>query len=180
MNMLKKNWMGLVLVLMAAVIIGLGHANKESEPEIVSVPHVNLPALNAAFPMESQSTVKDITKQIQKAKDTQAPQYHYYTTTQQTADVKAQQLAKTQKADKIIKETGAAAVEGNSDQPVIENSYYAIELERKHRVDVGAAVIDGKPYAEAKYRNRDIEYEVYYGLRNHDIGAGVSCTIAKW
>lgn len=54
--------------------------------------------------------------QIQRAKETQAPQYHYYTVTQKEADNKAQEYGKKQKADKIVKETHEVKVQDDEGQ----------------------------------------------------------------
>ena len=63
---------------------------------------------------------------------------------------------------------------------VIENDYYAINLERKHRVKAGAAMIDNDAYVTVDYQNRDVEYKAYYSPSAKKVGAGVEVTIAKW
>ncbi len=62
----------------------------------------------------------------------------------------------------------------------IENVYYGINLERKHRIKAGAAVVGDDIYMKASYQNRDIEYEVYHSSRTGKTGVGVDVTIAKW
>lgn len=181
---LKKNWKSCLLAFMAGVIIWLipscFNSKTAEAPDVVQVPQVTEKDVRTFFPETTKSEAKDIVHQITVAKEEKAPEYHYYTINQQAADTKAQEIAKNQKADKVIKETEVIPIEGVEDKSVIENNYYGIHLERKHSISVGAAVIDREPYTNVKYRNRDIEYEVYYGVRNNEVGAGISYTVAKW
>ena len=95
----------------------------------------------------------------------------------------AQQYAKKDKADRVVKETKEVEVKdetGKTKATVTENNYYAINLERKHRIKVGAAVVDGERYATVGYQNRDVEYKAFYSPEKHKGGASVEVTIAKW
>lgn len=155
-----------------------------TKPEIVEVPNTTPNQLKVYFPMESQATIEDMSHQIQRAKEKQAPTYQYYTTTRKAADDKAQQLAKAQKADKVIKNTTKEPVldetgKQTSDS-VIRNDYYAIKLERKHKVKAGAAVIGGETYMSIGYQNRDVEYKVYYNSQRQIVSAGIDMTVTKW
>ena len=99
-----------------------------------------------------------------------------------TGGMTAQEYGKAQKADKIVKETHEVEVKDDNGNKtsVIENDYYAINLERKHRIKAGAMNVDGDTYIKAAYQNRDVEYEVYHSLKTGKTGVGVEATIAKW
>ena len=171
---------GIILVLLIAYG-GYFMLTKKSEPEITKVPSISSKIKNY-FPMESEATVKDITHQMERAKEKQAPQYHYYTITQKEADAKAEEYAKAQKADKVVKESREVVIKDDAGKTtsVIENDYYAINLERKHRIKTGVTVLDDDTYVKVAYQNRDIEYEVYHSPQTGKKGVGVEITIAKW
>ena len=86
--------------------------------------------------MESEATVKDMAHQMERAKEKQAPQYHYYTVTQKQADDKAKEYAKAQKADKVVKKFMEVVIKDDAGNKngIIENEYYAINLERKYKI----------------------------------------------
>ena len=155
---------------------------KKSEPEITEVPSVSSKEIKNYFPMESEATVKDMAHQMERAKEKQAPQYHYYTVTQKQADDKAKEYAKAQKADKVVKESREVVIKDDAGKStsVIENDYYAINLERKHRIKAGVVALNDDTYVKAAYQNRDIEYEVYHSPKSGATGVGVEVTIAKW
>jgi mannose/fructose/N-acetylgalactosamine-specific phosphotransferase system component IIB len=185
MDFLKKHSktiMAIIIVVLIAALIRLTFFKKEPVPEIVTVPEVSRQTLRQYFPQETKATINDMAHQIQRAKNTQAPQYHYYTVTQEYADNKAQEYGKAQKADKIVKETHEVEVKDDNGNKtsVIENDYYAINLERKHRIKAGAMNVDGDTYIKAAYQNRDVEYEVYHSPKTGKTGVGLEVTIAKW
>jgi len=64
----------------------------------------------------------------------------FYTTTQKAADNEAQTLAKADKADCVLKQTTSTPVKSEEQ---IQNNYYAITQERKHRMAAGVTAIDG-------------------------------------
>ena len=172
---------GIILVLLIAYG-GYFILTKKSEPEITEVPSISSKEIKSYFPMESEATVKDMARQMDRAKEKQAPQYHYYTITQKEADTKAKEYTKAQKADKVVKESKKVIIkddDGNKTS-VVENDYYAINLERKHKIKAGAAVVGDEAYIKASYQNRDIEYEVYHSPQTGKTGIGVEVTIAKW
>lgn len=180
----KKRMMRVVGILLVLLIAYDGYfmLTKKSEPEITQVPDISSKEVKKYFPMESEATVKDMTHQMQRAKETQAPQYHYYTVTQKEADDKAKEYAKAQKADKVIKESKEVVIKDDAGNKtsVIENDYYAINLERKHRIKTGVAAVDDDTYIKVAYQNRDIEYEVYHSPKSGKTGIGVEITVAKW
>ncbi|SHL00587.1 hypothetical protein SAMN05216582_13116 [Selenomonas ruminantium] len=181
----KKIMMRVAGVLLVLLIVYGGYfmLTKKSEPEIVRVPaDISTKEVKKYFPMESEATVKDITHQMERAKEKQAPQYHYYTITQKEADAKAKEYAKAQKADKVVKESREVVIKDDAGNKtsVIENDYYAINMERKHRIKTGVAVVDDDTYIKVAYQNQDVEYEVYHSPQTGKTGVGVEVTIAKW
>ena len=172
---------GIILVLLIAYS-GYFMLTKKSEPDITEVPSISSKEIKNYFPMESEATVKDMAHQMERAKEKQAPQYHYYTITQKDADTKAKEYAKAQKADKVVKESREVVIKDDAGKTtsVIENDYYAINLERKHSIKTGVTVLDDDTYVKVAYQNRDIEYEVYHSPQTSKTGVGVEVTIAKW
>ena len=172
---------GIILVLLIAYG-GYFMLTKKSEPDITEVPSISSKEIKNYFPMESEATVKDMAHQMERAQEKQAPQYHYYTITQKEADAKAEEYAKAQKADKVVKESREVVIKDDAGKTtsVIENDYYAINLERKHRIKTGVTVLDDDTYVKVAYQNRDIEYEVYHSPQTGKKGVGVEITIAKW
>jgi len=141
-------------------------------------------AQKAVSKYSSDSDAADVSNLIQKAAAKPATVV-YYTSTQQEADKQAQTLAKTDKADYILKQTTTTkpvkseSVGAPTDQE-IQNNYYAISQERKHRISAGATVIDSKAYATLAYTNDRMTYEVHSKDLQGIDGASVLYTIAKW
>ena len=182
---IKKIIMRVAGVLLVLLIAYGGYfiLTKKSEPEIVRVPaDISTEEVKKYFPMESDATVKDMTHQMERVKKKQAPQYHYYTITQEEAETKAKEYVMAQKADKVVKESREVVIKDDAGKTtsVIENDYYAINLERKHRIKTGVTVLDDDTYVKVAYQNRDIEYEVYHSPQTSKTGVGVEVTIAKW
>ena len=168
---------GVLLVLLIAYG-GYFMLTKKSEPEIVRVPaDTSTKEVKKYFPMEFEATVKDINHQMERAKEN-----HYYTITQKEADAKAKEYAKAQKAEKVVKESREVAIKDDASNKtsVIENDYYSINMERKHRIKTGVAVVDDDTYIKVAYQNQDVEYEVYHSPQTGKTGVGVEVTIAKW
>lgn len=183
----KKNIciaVGVILLLFLIVFSFMYYKNHKTEPEIITVPSTNVPDIKSFFPKETNSTIKDLSNQTTRAKKTQAPIYKYYTITQEAADKKAQEYANSQKVDKVVKETRKKEIidsDTNLGQnKVIENNYYGINLERKHKIKAGAAIIDNSQYISVSYQNRKMEYTAYANPNDNKYGVGVSYTIAQW
>lgn len=174
--------MGGVMLVLLIAYGGYFMLTKKSEPEITEVPSVSSKEIKSYFPMESEATVKDMAHQMERAKEKQAPQYHYYSVTQKQADDKAKEYAKAQKADKVVKESREVVIKDDAGKTtsVIENDYYAINLERKHEVKVGAAMVDGTPYISVGCQNNKFEYKIYYAPTKCLAGVGAEAVIAKW
>jgi len=143
-------------------------------------------AQKAVGKYSSDSDAADVSNLIQKAAAKPATVI-YYTSTQQEADkqAQAQALAKTDKADYVLKQTTTTnpvkneSVGAPTDQE-IQNNYYAISQERKHRISAGATVINSKAYATLAYTNDRMTYEVHSkDLRGVD-GGSVLYTVKKW
>ena len=168
------------LLILAAAFFGYAWCHRHKpEPPVVNVESTMPEDLRLKMPELTKADSRDLSHQVQRAVATHRYTYQYYTTTQEQADKTAQTLAKKDKADKVIKQTMEKPVAG-SDQKVIENQYYAVNLNRKHDVKVGAATVDGTAYATVSYRNRDVEYTGMYSPAEKKAGAAVSVTVAKW
>lgn len=130
----------------------------------------------------SASDAADVSNLIQKAAAKPATVV-YYTSTQQEADKQAQTLAKTDKADYILttttKPVKSESVGAPTDQE-IQNNYYAISQEKKHRISAGATVINSKAYATLAYTNDRMTYEIHSKDLKGINGASVLYTVAKW
>lgn len=108
------------------------------------------------------------------------------------ADEKAQGYAINSKADKIVKTTSLvpACDAGQQDCSVVttpttpttlyENNYYAINMERKHKIAAGVMSVDGKAYAAVSYTNRDVTATAYTDDFKGINGGSVMYTVAKW
>lgn len=177
----------IIAVLAGLLLINTGYYLYEKyivkPPEIVTTPSTAPQDLAPYFPKETKSTVKDISHQIERAVETKAPTYHYYTVTQEAADQQAQDYGKKEHVDKIVKTTREVELKdekgASTGQKIYENDYYGINLERKHKIKVGAIHVDDANYASLTYQNRDIEYSIY-GNQEGVKGVGVNVTIAKW
>jgi len=195
-----------ILVLIIGTFFVTKNMYQKEEPvPVVTVPNTSPNTLKQEIPELTKNDAQDLSRQIQRAVEQQAPQYHYYTYTQEAADTRAQQYAAEQKADKIVKETQYVPIyvngqeksnkeltkeqipnenlkryEQEKENQVIENNYYAINLNRKHSVEVGAKYVHDTAYAAVSYRNRDVRYEVMYAPGRDQWGAGVMVTVAKW
>ena len=127
----------------------------------------------------------DVSNLIQKAQAKQ-PTAIYKTSTQVAADSKAQQLAKADKADYVLKETvvpksGEVAAENSAvKNEEITNNYYAITQERKHRLAAGITVFRNEPYVSVMYTNDRLTF----GLHSKDLkdidGVTLAYTVKKW
>jgi hypothetical protein len=139
-------------------------------------------AQKAVGKYSSDSDAADVSNLIQKAAAKPATVI-YYTSTQQEADKQAQTLAKADKADYVLKQTTTAnpvkKLGALTDQE-IQNNYYAISQERKHRISAGATVIDSKAYATLAYTNDRMTYEIHSKDLQGVDGGSVLYTFAKW
>lgn len=207
----KVNYSKLFIVLQFIVIIALGYFLFHDKingktPEVIEVPNTKPNTLGQYIPDNYNMTKNDLdrlSRKIDEVTQYQAPQYHYYTYSQEVADETAQEYAKKDKADFVIKnQEQVKIIDGaskkdqekisniintkeeeqkkNKQDNIIENNYYAINLERKHSVELGAKYIDNTAYVATSYRNRDVRYEVMYSPDKNKWGAGISYTIAKW
>jgi hypothetical protein len=185
MDKIKEIWAQYKLPIITVIAVMLVIAgfllfkHNERCPEITTVPGTSASQLRVSDPKLSPGDARDISHRIDTVTRTQPPTVQYFTVSQAAADSKAQEIAKADGADKVIKTAKEVPVEG-SDKPVIQNDYYAITMNRKHDIKVGAAVIDSKAYASVSYRNRDVEYTAYYNPATQQGGAGISVTVAKW
>lgn len=174
----------IALFCIASIVLYVNHKKAtETVPTIHTTTASNvLPTdISTAFRTQGKSissnNANQLTKIIERTTETKAPTYQYYTSTDSAADKVAQQQAKANKADVLVKQQDKKTV---GDTTVVDNKYYAITNARKHSVSVGAADINNEAYATISYRNRDITYTGYYNPSTKDAGAGVSIQIASW
>ena len=178
----KRKVIAIILVVMLCVtaFIIIKNHNKQKDIDIVqsnSTKKVDL--VNTDFAKNlTKADVADVTKRLNNVSQHNAPTMHYYTDTQQQADEVAQQQAKKDKADKIVKQTSEPQKVG--DNTIYNNNYYAVNMNRKHDIKAGVAHIDNNNYVSVSYRNRDVEYTGYYEPTKKTVGVGVSVTVAKW
>lgn len=173
-----------IVAIVAAVVFGPIACKRAQAPEINTVPQITQKNLAPYFPLSTKAEVRDIEHHIIKTRDTQPPTHTYVTYTQEAADAQAQRYAKKEKADKVIKQTSEKDIIDEKGEPTgqktIQNDYYAINMNRKHDIKVGAAAVGGDMYATASYRNRDVQYEAFYSPKTKEVGGAVSLTVAKW
>lgn len=174
-----------IVALLIAIITGMicykidiSH-KVENEPEIVTIPRADNNDIKKAIPSASKSEVKDIQHRIERVTETTVPKYEFYTVNTEKADSIVKAYAKEDKADKVIKTTDEVKANG-SDNKIIENKYYAINMNRKHDIKAGGAYVNDTGYVTLSYRNRQIEYTGFYNPAVKSGGAGISYVIAKW
>jgi hypothetical protein len=196
----SENKKDIVIVVITIILIigGLAYdftkkLHKESLP-VTQVQDIDINSLKEKFPEDTEGDLKRLSNEIKKAKEEKAPTYRYYTRSQEESDKKAQEYASKQKADRIIKTTTTKEIigenknagndnekdENKKTDQIIENNYYAVNTEKKHRVAVGAAHIDKNSYITVGYQNRDVQYTTFYSPTSGNVGVGVNITIAKW
>ena len=183
-----------VILIIGGLAYGFSKKLHKEPPPVTQVQDTDVNSLREKFPEDTEGDLKRLSNEIEKAKEEKAPTYRYYTRTQEEADKKAQEYASKQKADRIIKTTTTKEIVGENKNPdnggnkdenkktdqIIENNYYAVNMEKKHRVTVGAAHIDKNSYLTVGYQNRDIQYTAFYSPTSGNVGVGVNVTIAKW
>lgn len=169
----------LAVLLLGVIFLGYLYFNKENkQPEIVTVPQVTTQEVQKAAPEMSRHEAERTTRIIERTVEKSVPAQTWYSSSEPLADAKAQKVAKEDEADKVIKHVEEKPVEG-SGQKVVEADYYGIHLERKHRIKMGAAVIDDEVYGSLSYQNRDLEYTVF-ASQSGKYGGGIQYTIARW
>lgn len=175
----------MVIVAIVCMVAGLCYHfyNKGLEEKIIpiqpiqSVTPSNIKAaqINAGT-YKSDKDVIEVTKIIEKESN-RAPDVQYVTYTQKEADNQAQQLAKKNKSDYILKET-------KSDANMINNNFYAIKQEKPNRIGVGVAVIHDDIYATAHYQRDRVRVDAYKSITNHSSkkldGVGASYDLIKF
>lgn len=169
-----------IIVCIACFIVGSKMAHKETSkaPDPVVVTNTTTREVREAMPGANDTTVKDVSRQIERAVERDAPRQEWYTTTQERADRDAETYRARDKGDVLLKETATKPVDEKTN--IIENKYYSVSTARKHDVQLGGAAIDGNAYITAGYRNRDVTYTAFYDPVKKAGGAGVSVVVAKW
>ena len=127
----------------------------------------------------TRNDVKDISHRIEYVERQEKPTTVFYADSQQEADKKAEMIKKQDNPKAVIVKQEEAPKETEKAK-IYTNNYYAIDMNRKHDIKVGAAYVDDTTYISATYRNRDVSYTGFYSPEKHKGGAGVSVTVAKW
>ena len=177
-----KEQIAIILIAICLCVVIYSVVHRVTEPKNVpihTVTEITPQTIKQVIPGVSNSEAKDISRRIEYVHDNTAPTYHYYTVSQEASDKTAEAYAQAQHADNIVKQTKEVSIP-NTDQKVIENDYYAINMERKHAVAVGTAYINDKAYGTVSYRNRRTTYTGYYNPSTHEGGASISYEVARW
>jgi hypothetical protein len=171
----------LLVVLGAYLILQNKLVSRNKIPEVTTIEDTTPTSVasgqEAIGKYEGKTDAADVSHLIDKAVQ-QQPTAVYITTTQVAADSKAQQMAKADKADYILKQPQTGGSKTGLSQ--ISNNYYAITQEKKHKISVGDADVDSKAYATIAYTNRDMTVTAYSkDMRGID-GASITYTVKKW
>lgn len=175
----------MVIVAVLFMVAGLCYHfyNKGLEEKIIPIQpiqsvtpsNVKAAQINAGK-YKSDADVREVTHIIEKESN-RAPDVQYVTKTQKEADNQAQQLAKKNKSDYVLKET-------KSDANMINNNFYAIKQEKPNRIGVGVAVIHDDIYATAHYQRDRVRVDAYKSITNHSSkkldGVGASFDLIKF
>lgn len=186
----NKRKMILAAVVVVLVVVGalvFWHQRQESKSGRVNVP---LYSLDTGF--NTDNARKDDGKAQEAALkkvgvEIQDKPRHYVTATEQQGDDIAEQTAKHEGADYVVKQqdTAPAIVAPTDDSgrgqqtTVYNNTYYAVHQEKKHDIKAGVAVVDDKAAAVVTYRNRELSYSVYTD-GHKATGVAVQYTVCKW
>lgn len=171
-----------ILIIIAILVLGsylvLQHNNLVSTEKIPVTPIEDTTPTDVASGQaaigkyEGKGNAADVSRLISHAVQ-QPPTVVYVTTTQAAADTKAQQMAAKDKANYVLKQPTNTATQ-------IQNNYYAIQQERKHKIAVGGADVNSKACAAISYTNRDTTITAYSKDIKGIDGASITYTVAKW
>lgn len=170
-----------IITVCIACFIGVSkmtHKKTNKVPDPVVVTNTTTREVREAMPGANDTTVKDVSRQIERTVERDAPRQEWYTTTQERADRDAEEYRARDKGDVLLKETATKPIDEKTN--IIENKYYSVSTARKHDIQLGGAAIDGKGYVTAGYRNRGVTYTAFYDPVHKAGGAGVSVVVAKW
>lgn len=165
-----------ITVCISCVIYSKIKEEVKTDPVIVT--NTTTREIREAIPGANDTTVKDVSRQIERVTEREAPRQEWYSTDQQSANKKAETFHSRDNGDVLLKETTMKPVDRKTN--IIENKYYSVSTARKHDIQVGGATIGGDAYITAGYRNRDVTYTAFYDPIDKKGGAGVSVVVAKW
>lgn len=167
-----------ITVCISCVIYKMTHKEAETQRDPVIVTNTTTREIREAIPGANDTTVKDVSRQIERVTEREAPRQEWYSTDQQSANKKAETFHSRDNGDVLLKETAMKPVDEKTN--IIENKYYSVSTARKHDIQVGGATIGGNAYITAGYRNRDVTYTAFYDPVKKTGGAGVSVVVTKW
>lgn len=172
----------IILILLVMMVLALKNklVTKVENPPVTEITDTTPASIASGQAAVGKYTgaddAKDVSNLINKAKES-APTAVFYTTTQKASDSEAQTLAKADKADYVLKQITSTPVK-SAEQ--IQNNYYAITQERKHRIAMGLTAIDGQAYESIAYTNDRLTYELHSKDLKGINGASVMYTVKKW
>ena len=167
-----------ITVCISCIIYKVSHKEVETQRDPIVVTNTTTREIREAIPAANDTTVKDVSHQIERVTEREAPHQEWYSTDQQSANKKAETFRSRDNGDVLLKETATKPVDEKTN--IIENKYYSVSTARKHDIQLGGAAIDGDAYITAGYRNRDVTYTAFYDPVKKTGGAGVSVVVAKW
>ena len=187
-----KYWpyIGAAFVVVCFILLALFHVEHSQKQDTVQQETPTYTYENHAFfPINqtaekkaenmTRSDVKDISHRIEYVERKEKPTTVFYADSQQEADKKAEMISKQENPKNVLVKETAKETETEKAK-IYQNNYYSINMNRKHDIKVGAAMIDDTAYISATYRNRDVSYTGFYSPEKKTGGAGVSVTVAKW
>ena len=175
----------IILVLIIGLVLQYKFSqNSNSTPPPVATIENTTPAgvaegQAAAGKYTGKEDAADVSQLIEQAVKKPAD-VTFYTSNQKDADKQAQKLAKVDKADYVLKETAVPKSGVGDKMSEIQNNYYAIQQERKHRLAAGVTAIDGKAYATVAYTNDRLTYEIHSKDLKQIDGGSILYTVKKW
>lgn len=180
-DFIKSNWKEIVIGILVIFLIAVGYYEykKYETVPMTTIKENTIPEVTDAIDklgIGDKVTPKELKNSIDKANQS-APQKTFITSTQKEADSQANTIAKTDKADAVIKQTQATT--SNSG---IVNNYYGLHLEKNNKIKAGITVVDNKVYENIGYQHKKDEVILHMQLGNSQPIKGVTYmrTIAEW
>jgi hypothetical protein len=174
-DFLKKEWKYLAGLLVVLLIIGIGYYEYKASKALpmATVQTVDYESIAKAMatikPNATPAEVRTITEKITEVKQS-PPQIVYVTQDQKAADVKANNLAKKDKGDLVIKETTTP----------VTNSFYSVHTEKNTKIKAGVTVLPKDAYIDLGLQKGKNEVIVHYAPVSNDYGVSYERTLIEW
>lgn len=202
-EVLSKHWKAVLIFLSFSILLVLVYYayHQAKYVPIAQITNVSPASIadgqKAIGRFNSIADVEEVSDLINKRVTKPADQI-FYTSSQQEADSKANQLAKHDGADYLLKETKSIPSNNNTNgsvpttstnttagqQATVENKYYAVTQERQNAIGAGVTVADGKVYssisAEHTFdKNKHISAEVIAHTKDFKTIDGATVMVKK-